>query len=178
MTSAEQILDRVRQVGGRVTLSGGRVRCRLPDTSEGHELAEALRRNRDAVMEQLRDEGRRYAPATRATEPQTSASILKRGLRDFEFWIRERCCFRDRCWTPIRDLHADFIGWNVARDCDLPCFMALLDEAGVYVEGVRGIVWGYGLVLTRRLSPEVTEAKRPRQLDERDRLVIDLVRDD
>jgi hypothetical protein len=176
MTSAEQILGCVRRVGGRVTLSGGRVRCRLPDTSEGHELAEALRRNRDAVMEQLRDEAD-DAPATRVTEPQTSASSSERWRRDFEFWIPERCRFCEGYWSLVADLHADFIGWNVDRDCDLPSFKALLEEVGIFVEEVRDIDWCYGLVLSRLLPPEMAEARRPRLLVD-GRLEIDPVGDD
>ena len=92
-----------------------------------------------------------------------------RWVRDFHFWVWERCRFLDRYWSPVADLHADFVNWNVHRDCDLPSFRALLDEAGIYIEEVRGVLWCHGLLLSRLLSPELAEAKRPRQLDERDR---------
>jgi hypothetical protein len=37
---------------------------------------------------------------------------------DFGRWLPTQCRFVDGYWSPTRDLHADFIGWNIHRDCD------------------------------------------------------------
>ena len=91
-------------------------------------------------------------------------SGVRRWDMDFEYWLPERCCFVDGYWSPTRDLHADFCGWNVTRDCDFSTFSALLDRAGFFVEEVRGVAWCYGLVLSRLLLPEKAQARRPRRL--------------
>ena len=99
-------------------------------------------------------------------------------VRDFHFWVLERCRFVDGYWSPPRDLHADFVSWNVTRNCNLFTFSTLLDEAGFYVETVRGIAWCYGLMLAHLLTPEMSEARRPGRRDAEGRLVMDLTKEE
>jgi hypothetical protein len=77
---------------------------------------------------------------------------------DFDCWMLNQCRFCDHYWTPLADLHTDFCGWNVFRDCDLTTFEALLRQAGLHIEAQSEVVWVYGLVLADYLTPE--EAKR------------------
>jgi hypothetical protein len=85
----------------------------------------------------------------------------ERWHEDFRFWVLERCRYCERYWTPFKDLHADFVTWNVARDCDAAIFAALLSQAGFCTETQSGSAWTYGLVLVPYLLPEDVERFRP-----------------
>jgi len=70
---------------------------------------------------------------------------------DFRCWVWNCCTFRDRVWSNVEALYADFTSWNTPRNLDRETFLALLDQAGVCTETVHGVVWCYGIVLPRYL---------------------------
>jgi hypothetical protein len=82
---ARHILSRVRRVGGKASVAGGYVHCRLPDNSEGYELLVEIRNSRAAVIANLRASGsveqhRRRTP-TMTNQSEPLENVLMRARR-------------------------------------------------------------------------------------------------
>lgn len=91
---------------------------------------------------------------------------------DFHYWAQDRCVFAERHWSPVGDLHVDFTGWNITRNCCIATFEALLREEGFYVKTQAELLWVYGLTLTTILPLKKAARLKPSTLDEQGRLVI------
>jgi hypothetical protein len=111
---------------GGLTLIGSRIEVCLPDTPEGDALIEKLRSARDEIL----------------------CMLLLPRRESFHHWTLDRCIYRDRCFSEIGALWADFGEWAIAHD-SLPCtrstFEALLRDAGfLFADGLVS-----GLMLKR-----------------------------